>query len=540
LASDSDLRDAEHQKQLSENVAALLESNRSLSRRLMNLEDAFEVRTIVSKQQSQAVSTAGGTNDDISNTHQPNEQTEDGATSKINKTSQLSTPPEGVEVSSFDFENDLEISRVYRRAQRDTMDFSFRSSVAHTNAWSQFSGLSLGKVSIISAIALPLYPDEIENSQYYEVEQEQTLPATAAKPCAPRVRTLFENCLELGLQLSQFPGLSEIFATDRECIKEADPLSVSFGLEADPLSIIIQVFRRGTPLLMLLERVPGIQNLAHLTRLEDAIDEQKIPKVATFRFIKACIDDLGFQPHECFSVTDLFGTDTTGFIKVNAVAISAGWQSSHLIIQVVKVVTQLLDMLTISGAIEPVDRTTIVSDGERKMTDHSPRDIIIEGFMVDERSYAANLEKFPELKRKFEMEGGLRNALDDILRSLNRIVDMQRRLLIFMEMTVRKPSDVRYWIWGTYFEAWESISSTYAHFVTSEKVAKEYIRTVLAQRQIFEDDDLNSALRECLRLLPLPSQRLPKYLEFLHVRLLLHYSCSKHYSYNLYILQELC
>jgi cell division control protein 24 len=174
------------------------------------------------------------------------------------------------------------------------------------------------------------------------------------------------------------------------------------------------------------------------------------------------------------------------------------------------------------------------------MTDHSPRDIIIEGFMVDERSYAANLEKFPELKRKFEMEGGLRNALDDILRSLNRIVDMQRRLLIFMEMTVRKPSDVRYWIWGTYFEAWESISSTYAHFVTSEKVAKEYIRTILAQRQIFEDDDLNSALRECLRLLPLPSQRLPKYLEFLHVRLLLHYSCSKHYSYNLYILQELC
>jgi cell division control protein 24 len=43
--SDSDLRTAEHQQELSENVAVLLETNQSLSRRLMNLEDAFEVRT---------------------------------------------------------------------------------------------------------------------------------------------------------------------------------------------------------------------------------------------------------------------------------------------------------------------------------------------------------------------------------------------------------------------------------------------------------------------------------------------------------------
>jgi cell division control protein 24 len=509
----------------------LLESNQALSRRLMNLEDAFEVRTIISKRPSRAISTADGTNDDILNSRRRTEETEDATISKSANTSQLPTPLESIEVSSFDFENDLETSRVYRRAQRDTMDFSFRSSVAHTNAWSQFSGLSLSKVSIISAIALPLYPDEIENSQHYGVKREQTLPATEPRPYAPRVKTLFENCLELELQLSQFPGLSEIFAMERECIEGADPVFVSFGLKADPLCIIIQVFRHGMPLLMLLERIPGIRNLAYLTHLEDSIDEQKIPKVATFRFIKACMDDLGFQPHECFSVTDLFGSDTTGFIKVSAVAISAAWQASHLITQVVKVVTQLLDMLTISGAIEPVDIKTIASDGERQMTDYSPRDLIIEGFIVDERSYVANLEKFLEFQRNFEIEGGLRSALDDILHSLNKIVHMQRRLLICIEMTVRKPSVVRYWIWETYFAEWEHISSAYADFVTSEKVANEYIRTVLAQRERFEDDYLNSALRECLRLLSLPSQRLPKYSGFLQVRLLLH-------SYNLYIPQS--
>jgi len=162
--SDSDLRTAEHQQELSENVAVLLESNQSLSRRLMNLENAFKVRTLISNRQSRAISTADGTNDDISKPHQLNEPTEDSTISESYNNSKLSTPPEGIEVSSFEFENDLETSRVYQRVQRDTMDFSFRSSIAHTNAWSQFSGLSLSKVSIISAIALPLYPDEIENS----------------------------------------------------------------------------------------------------------------------------------------------------------------------------------------------------------------------------------------------------------------------------------------------------------------------------------------------------------------------------------------
>jgi cell division control protein 24 len=275
----------------------------------MNLEDAFEVRTLISKRQSEAISSTDGTNDDISEPHQLNEPTEDGTISKSNNNSKLSTPSEGIEVSSFEFENDLETSRVYRRAQRDTMDFSFRSSIAHTNAWSQFSGLSLSEVSIISAIALPLYPDEIENAQHYRLGGQQAMQSTEPISYAPRVRPLYQNCLELQLQLSQIPGLPEILAMERDD-----------NGEADPLSIFIRVFRRGVPLLMLLGRVRGLQYLANLTQFEGLVDSQKIPKVATFRFIKACIDDLGFQPDECFSLGDLFGDDTTGFVKVRAVS----------------------------------------------------------------------------------------------------------------------------------------------------------------------------------------------------------------------------
>ena len=90
------------------------------------------------------------------------------------------------------------------------------------------------------------------------------------------------------------------------------------GEDHDPLSLLITFFRRGAPLLMLLERVPGLGNLDYLTELW-YIDSQKLPKVATYKFIEACIHDLGFQPDECFSIGDLMGSNSTGFVNVRVI-----------------------------------------------------------------------------------------------------------------------------------------------------------------------------------------------------------------------------
>jgi len=110
--------------------------------------------------------------------------------------------------------------------------------------------------------------------------------------------------------------------------------------------------------------------------------------------------------------------------------------------QVVKVVTQLLDILTSSGNLEPVDLATILPQGDRRTIEPSPSDIIIEGFLVDERSYLANLERLLELKSNFETDGNLHNdALTIIFRSLNPIVNSQTRLLLTMEMTTRNSLD---------------------------------------------------------------------------------------------------
>jgi hypothetical protein len=85
----------------------------------------------------------------------------------------------------FAFENDLETSRVYKRTQHYSSDVSFTSSAVRTHAWSIFSGLSLADVSVISAIALPLYSCDISNSQWYKFGESGQIDLQRATPTLP-------------------------------------------------------------------------------------------------------------------------------------------------------------------------------------------------------------------------------------------------------------------------------------------------------------------------------------------------------------------
>lgn len=69
----------------------------------------------------------------------------------------------------FAFDEDLQMSRVYRMARHEGCDQSFISVAVRTTSWSIFSGLTLDSVtpSIISVFSLPLYPNDIANSSCY-------------------------------------------------------------------------------------------------------------------------------------------------------------------------------------------------------------------------------------------------------------------------------------------------------------------------------------------------------------------------------------
>jgi cell division control protein 24 len=83
------------------------------------------------------------------------------------------------------------------------------------------------------------------------------------------------------------------------------------GDDADPVTIVWRFLRRGFPLMALYNATnPRI-------RLEvdpNKVGEKKRGQAATFKFMQACKEHLGIT--ENFMVTDLYGEDTTGFVKV--------------------------------------------------------------------------------------------------------------------------------------------------------------------------------------------------------------------------------
>ena len=67
----------------------------------------------------------------------------------------------------FEFESVLQASRVYSKANLSECDVSFKSSVVRSRAWSLLSDISLAQISIVSVIALPVYPNDISNRNCY-------------------------------------------------------------------------------------------------------------------------------------------------------------------------------------------------------------------------------------------------------------------------------------------------------------------------------------------------------------------------------------
>ncbi|KAK3303446.1 uncharacterized protein B0T15DRAFT_504665 [Chaetomium strumarium] len=185
--SDSAMRAEECREQLTSNVRQLLESNRDICHRLAKLEDFYDAQSLISNRRGVAApSKLDHAEDDEMQQSWGNPAGDEQSVSS--GALELGPGPPGT--PSFAFESDLEASTAYRRAQRETVDFSFRSSVAWSNGLSAFSRLTFGDVSVLSVIALPIHADEISNSHHYTFGGHllASLPAevyTRAEPNSP-------------------------------------------------------------------------------------------------------------------------------------------------------------------------------------------------------------------------------------------------------------------------------------------------------------------------------------------------------------------
>ena len=129
--------------------------------------------------------------------------------------------------------------------------------------------------------------------------------------------SIYQSCVNLKKRLAEVPGferhLSEMDVEDR--VK---------GL-CDPVESLWKCLRGGYPLMTIF----NASNPEDPLEIDpEKVPEPKRPKAATFKFLQACLQDMAFPQQECFLITDLYGGNTTGFIKVSrTTGVSDGHES---------------------------------------------------------------------------------------------------------------------------------------------------------------------------------------------------------------------
>ncbi|PQE08515.1 guanine-nucleotide exchange factor cdc24 protein [Rutstroemia sp. NJR-2017a BBW] len=256
--------------------------------------------------------------------------------------------------------------------------------------------------------------------------------------------------------------------------------------DMDPVSSLWRCLRKGTPLMTIYNT---LQPEEPLPPIDERMPEPKRVKVAAFKFVEACLKDLKLPAGECFSLSDLFGDDTTGFVKVTQV------------INLVLDVAEQRGLLTTQAQ----DKTSAVTPGSQM----SYRDHVVRELVDTERKYVQDLENLHELKKTIEQKGVIPgDVVHDIFLNINAILDFQRRFLIKIETTNSQPDEQQEW--GLPFKNYEEAFGIYQPFIANQRkaatIAKEnFDKLVLADHPVVVDfNTLDGFLLK-------PMQRLVKY-----------------------------
>lgn len=118
-------------------------------------------------------------------------------------------------------------------------------------------------------------------------------------------RSLYQICMSLKQRLAKVPGFEGYLQ-----VIEQDALSSEYN----PVESLWGVLRKGEPLLTIYN---SFKPTVPLNPADLPKDPARRPKAATFKFIDACLRQIQIPAAECFIVSDLINTDTTGFVKVS-------------------------------------------------------------------------------------------------------------------------------------------------------------------------------------------------------------------------------
>ncbi|KAI1303515.1 hypothetical protein F5Y03DRAFT_187378 [Xylaria venustula] len=526
LQCDSDLRAEQLQMEIAANISALLDSNRDLSRRMMHLEDAFDVQTIRPRSRQSITSivtaTRQGAKGEIAATEVPG-VTEGISASAATKdpdpfviASSTFTPPLNdtavsasipVVRSIFEFETDLEASHVYRRAQRDTMDFSFRSSVARTHAWSMLSGRSLADVSELSVIALPLDLEDVANSQHYiGTNHQQLAPVPGEDPSSlypePLLvgeRSIFYDCIRIYFRLVQISGFQELFAmqwreqgVDIAVIKQWEEDGEP-SYQLDVFRALKSIFQGDTSYRLLADKLG--RNMNRVVSFYGGRPSKAVQKAISQ--IHTICANLGFEPNDIFSINDALGDDNVCFLKVLA------W------------INKVLDRLASDGTICLADEDHIVSRVfmvriSILIPDSTYKNLLV-SFLDAERSFVRDLLALTSGLEKLAQRSSLLGQDHPHISSVffSSYANFEIDLLLTVEKMVLSP--LHRHLWSSAVRQWSAIAETHRTLtIIQERKVKQALREIIEHQTLPAGCHNNQPISMSLKLISSCSELLSR------------------------------
>lgn len=118
--------------------------------------------------------------------------------------------------------------------------------------------------------------------------------------------SLYQSCANLKKRLAEVPGFEPHLAEMEEMDKTQE--------QNDPVNSVWRCLRNGYPLMTIFNASNPAEPLVIDT---SKVPEAKRPKAATFKFLQACLQEMAFPQRDCFLITDLYGENTTGFVKAS-------------------------------------------------------------------------------------------------------------------------------------------------------------------------------------------------------------------------------
>jgi len=357
-----------------------------------------------------------------------------------------------------------------------TMSHSSRSSqLSGSTAYTSASSTSLSSMSSSATLVPPPPPP----TQMAQNGGNVVATNNIINQRADASRSLYQICVNLRQRLATVPDF-DAHLNDSDSEDE--------GEDMDPVSSLWRCLRKGTPLMTIYNSLKPPEPL----KIDEKIPEAKRPKIAAFKFVEACLKgDLKLPPGECFSLQDLFGDDTTGFVKVT---------------QVINIV---LDVAEQKGNLLTSEKNDAVPAAAMAGSQMSYRDHVVRELVDTERKYVQDLENLHELKKTIEQKGVIPgDVVHDIFLNINAILDFQRRFLIKIETTNSQPDDRQEW--GLPFTNYEEAFGIYQPFIANQRKAaaiakREFDKITLAEHPVVEDfNTLDGFLLK-------PMQRLVKY-----------------------------